>query len=67
MALNISDEAKVQMPMKTINTTDTGIKKRNPIAKALKFFTPKVIRDKTKYRRKDVKFWKRDFWEWDGS
>ena len=31
------------------------IKKRNPIAKALKFFTPKVIRDKTKYRRKDVK------------
>ncbi len=55
------------MAMKTINTTDTGIKKRNPIAKALKFFTPKVIRDKTKYRRKDVKFWKRDFWEWDGS
>jgi len=28
-------------------------KKSNPIAKALKFFTPKVIRDKTKYRRKD--------------
>ena len=29
------------------------IKKRNPIAKALKFFTPKVIKDKKKYRRKD--------------
>ena len=28
-------------------------KKPNPIAKALKFFTPKVIKDKTKYRRKD--------------
>ena len=43
------------------------IKKRNPIAKALKFFTPKVIRDKTKYRRKDVKFWKREIWEWTGD
>ena len=43
------------------------IKKRNPIAKALKFFTPKVVRDKTKYRRKDAKIWKKDFWEWDGS
>ena len=30
-----------------------GIKKRNFIAKALKFFTPKVIKDKKKYRRKD--------------
>ena len=29
------------------------IKKRNFIAKALKFFTPKIVRDKTKYRRKD--------------
>ena len=38
--------------------------KRNPIAKALKFFTPKVIRDKKKYRRKDVKIWKRELWEW---
>ena len=28
-------------------------KKTNPVAKALKFFTPKVIKDKTKYRRKD--------------
>ena len=42
-------------------------RRKNPIAKALKFFTPKVIRDKTKYRRKDVKIWKRDLWEWDGS
>ena len=43
------------------------IKKRNPIAKALKFFTPKVIRDKTKYRRKDVKLRKKEFWDWDGD
>jgi len=27
-------------------------KKKNPIAKILKFFTPKIIRDKKKYRRK---------------
>jgi len=27
-------------------------RKKNPIAKALKFFTPQVIEDKTKYRRK---------------
>ena len=26
--------------------------RRNPIAKALKFFTQKIIRDKTKYNRK---------------
>ena len=39
-------------------------KNRNPIAKALKFFTPKVIRDKKKYRRKDDKIWKREVWEW---
>jgi pyocin large subunit-like protein len=37
--------------------------KKNPIAKALKFFTPKVIRDKTKYRRKDKHVQKRSFWE----
>ena len=43
------------------------IKKRNPIAKALKFFTPQIIRDKKKYRRKDGKLWKRELWEWDGS
>ena len=35
-------------------------KKSNPIAKALKFFTPKIVRDKTKYRRKekhDIRNW----------
>ena len=42
-------------------------KNRNPIAKALKFFTPKVIRDKTKYRRKDVKLRKRELWDWTGD
>ena len=41
--------------------------KRNPIAKALKFFTPKVIRDKTKYRRKDVKISKKEIWDWNGD
>ena len=41
-----------------------GIKKRNPIAKALKFFTPQVIRDKKKYRRQDVKIRKGDVWKW---
>ena len=40
------------------------IKKRNPIAKALKFFTPKVIRDKKKYRRQDVKIRKGNVWKW---
>ena len=38
-------------------------RKRNPIAKALKFFTPKVIRDKKKYRREDGRLWKRKIWE----
>jgi hypothetical protein len=41
-------------------------KNRNPIAKALKFFTPKVIRDKKKYRRKDDKIRQRELWEGDG-
>ena len=36
-------------------------KKPNPIAKALKFFTPKVIRDKKKYRREDEQIWKQHF------
>ena len=32
----------------------------NPIAKALKFFTPKRFKDKTKYNRKrDDSIWKR--------
>jgi hypothetical protein len=38
-------------------------KKSNPIAKVLKFFTPKVIRDKKKYRREDGRLWKREIWE----
>ena len=38
-------------------------KKPNPIARALKFFTPKVIRDKKKYRREDGRLWKREIWE----
>ena len=42
-------------------------RKTNPIARALKFFTPKVIRDKKKYRRKDVNLRKREFWDWDGD
>ena len=42
-------------------------KNRNPIAKALKFFTPKVIRDKKKYRRKDGKLQKKWIWERDGD
>ena len=42
-------------------------RKRNPIAKALKFFTPKVIRDKKKYRREDDTLWKREIWERDGD
>ena len=42
-------------------------RKKNPIAKALKFFTPKVIRDKKKYRRKDDKLWKREIWERSGD
>ena len=41
--------------------------KKNPIAKALKFFTPKVIRDKKKYRRKDDKIRQRELWEGDGD
>jgi hypothetical protein len=42
-------------------------KKSNPIARALKFFTPQVIRDKTKYRRQDVKVSKREIWKWGGD
>jgi len=37
------------------------LSKKNPIAKALKFFTPKVIRDKKKYRREDEQIWKQQF------
>jgi hypothetical protein len=38
-------------------------RRRNPVAKALKFFTPQVIRDKTKYERKEKHVRKRSFWE----
>ena len=44
----------------------TKRKKRtnNPIAKALKFFTPKRFKDKTKYDRKhDGEIWKKCFWK----
>ena len=41
--------------------------KKNPIAKALKFFTHKVIRDKTKYRRQDDKIRQRELREGDGD
>ena len=35
--------------------------RRNPIAKALKFFTPKRFKDKTKYNRKRNKHvWKKN-------
>ena len=35
-------------------------RRKNPIAKALKFFTPQVIEDKTKYNRKtDGQVWKK--------
>jgi hypothetical protein len=53
------------MGMKTIVMKQNRvIKKRNPIAKALKFFTPKIIKDKTKYNRKqDDQIWKRYFWK----
>jgi hypothetical protein len=50
--------------MKKVYTKEVGIKKRNPIAKALKFFTQKIIRDKKKYNRKtDDQQWKRYFWK----
>ena len=42
-------------------------KKSNPVARALKFFTPKVIRDKKKYRRQDGRIWKRKIWSWTGD
>ena len=42
-------------------------RRKNPIAKALKFFTPKVIRDKKKYRREDDLIWKRKIWERTGD
>lgn len=52
--------------MKKVYMKEVGIKKRNPIARALKFFTQKIIRDKTKYRRKEKHALRnRSFWEID--
>ena len=52
------------MGMRAIVMKRDRVTKRNPIAKALKFFTPQVIRDKTKYRRQDVKIRKGNVWKW---
>ena len=41
-------------------------KRSNPIAQTLKFFTPKVIRNKKKYDRKKSHIYDRDS-EWDMS
>ena len=39
-------------------------KSRNPIAQVLKYFTPKIFKDKTKYNRKrDGKIWKKNVWK----
>ena len=38
-------------------------RRHNPVAQVLKFFTPKTIPDKTKYRRKEKHVRKRSFWE----
>jgi len=38
-------------------------KSRNPIARALKYFTGKRFKDKKKYnRKKDGRIWKRGLW-----
>ena len=40
----------------------------NPIARILKYFTPKRFKDKTKYNRKrDGKIWKRKIWKEPGD
>ena len=45
-----------------------GINKKNPIARVLKYFTPKRFKDKTKYNRKrDKNIWKRIFWKGNGA
>ena len=46
---------------------NSSFNRRNPIAKALKFFTQKIIRDKKKYRRTDGKIWKKEIREWTGD
>ena len=43
-------------------------KRRNPIARLLKHFTPKRFKDKTKYNRKrDENIWKRIFGKGNGA
>jgi hypothetical protein len=38
--------------------------KKNPIARLLKYFTPKRFKDKTKYNRsRDGEIWKRNIWK----
>jgi len=39
-------------------------KTRNPIARMLKYFTPKRFKDKTKYdRKRDEETWKKHLWK----
>ena len=40
-----------------------SLNKRNPIARILKYFTPKTIPDKKKYKRKEKHVRTRSFWE----
>jgi len=61
--LNLKLKLKLIQLMAQKQSKNLFLNKRNPIAKALKFFTPKVIRDKTKYKRKDKHVQKRSFWE----
>ena len=42
-------------------------RRKNPIAKALKFFTPQDIEYKKKYRRTNDKIPKNELWEWTGD
>ena len=52
------------MDIQVIVMTRNRDTKRNPIARALKFFTPKRFKDKTKYDRKSYgQIWKRYFWK----
>jgi len=47
------------------DTSRKSSSNRNPIARILKYFTPKRFKDKTKYNRKqDGKFWKRTLRGW---
>ena len=54
------------MDTKAIAMKQNRVTKRNPIAKDLSDgrYHQRVVKDKTKYRRKDVKIWKRELWEW---